>query len=165
MSKLLGVYPGSFDPLTIGHLDIIKRSASFVDKLIIGVGYNSTKKYLLSTDERIAVINNCLKDELPKDLSKKIEIKSYEGLLVDFVKKVDAKLIIRGLRALSDFEFEFNLAGGNQMLDSNIETIFLMTSINKQFVSSKLVKEIYKLNGDISQFVPKTVLKYITNNK
>ncbi|MGV3278448.1 pantetheine-phosphate adenylyltransferase [Rickettsiales bacterium LUAb2] len=158
-SQVIGIYPGSFDPLTLGHLDIIKRATKFVDKLIVGIGNNSNKQYLFSADERADLVAKCIKQELSNIEQEKIVVKNYSGLLMGFAEQEQAKIIIRGLRALSDFDFEFNLAGGNQVLNSDVETVFLMTSISKQFISSNLVKEIYKLGGDISKFVPKYVMQ------
>lgn len=155
-NSLIGVYPGSFDPLTLGHLDIIKRSARLVDKLIIGIGSNYQKKSFFSDTEKEGLINRCIRESgLNKDIL--IEVKNFKGLLIDFAVENKASIIIRGLRALSDFDFEFGLASGNQILNSSIESVFLMTSINKQFISSRLAKEIFVLGGDVSKFVPPCV--------
>ena len=157
--KLIGIYPGSFDPITLGHLDIIKRAARLVDTLIIAIGNNSEKqgKAFFNNEEKADLIKNCIKEEVNLNGSINIEVKIFNGLLVNFAANEKASLIIRGLRALSDFDFEFNLASGNQALNSDIESVFLMTSVNKQFISSKLVKEIFSLGGDISKFVPPCV--------
>lgn len=154
---LIGIYPGSFDPLTLGHLDIIRRSTRLVDKLIIAIGSNYEKKntFFFSYKEREDLINECVKENLYENNTNiSIEVKVFNGLLIDFAVEQKASIIIRGLRALSDFDFEFGLASGNQILNPNIESIFLMTSVNKQFISSRLSKEIFMLGGDVSKFLP-----------
>ena len=151
----LGIYPGSFDPLTNGHLDIIERSKKFVDKLLIAVSETNNKNILFNLDERIKMINDVIK-------SKNIEnvvTESFKGLLVNFVEKKETNVIIRGLRAVSDFEYEFQMTGMNFKLNPKIETIFLMASDDHQLISSNLVKEVCRLNGDISKFVPIEVEK------
>ena len=149
----LGIYPGSFDPLTNGHIDIIERSRKFIDNLIIGISDNNNKKNLFNLDERIKMINTIMQNRNIDN----VKVESFNGLLVSFVKKKKANLIIRGLRAVSDFEYEFQMTGMNFKLNSNIETIFLMASDNNQLISSNLVKEVSKLNGDVSKFVPPEV--------
>ena len=149
----LGIYPGSFDPLTNGHIDIIERSRKFIDNLIIGISDNNNKKNLFNLDERIKMINTIM---LNRNIDN-VTVESFNGLLVSFVKKKKANLIIRGLRAVSDFEYEFQMTGMNFKLNSSIETIFLMASDNNQLISSNLVKEVSKLNGDVSKFVPPEV--------
>ena len=149
----LGIYPGSFDPLTNGHIDIIERSRKFIDNLIIGISDNNNKKVLFNLDERIKMINTIMQNRNINNVT----VESFNGLLVSFVKKKKANLIIRGLRAVSDFEYEFQMTGMNFKLNSNIETIFLMASDNNQLISSNLVKEVSKLNGDVSKFVPPEV--------
>ena len=149
----LGIYPGSFDPLTNGHIDIIERSKKFIDNLIIGISDNNNKKFLFNLDERIKMINTIMQNRNINNVT----VESFNGLLVSFVKKKKANLIIRGLRAVSDFEYEFQMTGMNFKLNSNIETIFLMASDNNQLISSNLVKEVSKLNGDVSKFVPPEV--------
>ena len=149
----LGIYPGSFDPLTNGHIDIIERSRKFIDNLIIGISDNNNKKNLFNLDERIKMINTIMQNRNINNVT----VESFNGLLVSFVKKKKANLIIRGLRAVSDFEYEFQMTGMNFKLNSNIETIFLMASDNNQLISSNLVKEVSKLNGDVSKFVPPEV--------
>ena len=149
----LGIYPGSFDPLTNGHIDIIERSRKFIDNLIIGISDNNNKKNLFNLDERIKMINKIMQNRNINNVT----VESFNGLLVSFVKKKKANLIIRGLRAVSDFEYEFQMTGMNFKLNSNIETIFLMASDNNQLISSNLVKEVSKLNGDVSKFVPPEV--------
>ena len=149
----LGIYPGSFDPLTNGHIDIIERSRKFIDNLIIGISDNNNKKILFNLDERIKMINTIMQNRNINNVT----VESFNGLLVSFVKKKKANLIIRGLRAVSDFEYEFQMTGMNFKLNSSIETIFLMASDNNQLISSNLVKEVSKLNGDVSKFVPPEV--------
>ena len=150
----LGIYPGSFDPLTNGHIDIIERSKKIVDNLIIAVSQgDNNKRILFNIDERIKMIKDVIKHKNIKNVT----VVSFNGLLVSFVKKQNAKVIIRGLRAVSDFEYEFQMTGMNYKLNSEIETIFLMASDNNQLISSNLVKEISKLNGDVSKFVPSEV--------
>ena len=155
-----GIYPGTFDPITFGHIDIIKKSLKIVDKLIVAISDSSEKDYLFSTDERIEI----LKKSLFKDLKlKKNEIKivSFQTLTVKLCKKFNASIIIRGLRAVSDFEYEFQLAGMNKKLDDKIETIFLMSNIENEIISSKFVKEIGYLRGDLKKFVSNSVIKAI----
>jgi pantetheine-phosphate adenylyltransferase len=156
MSKRVGLYPGSFDPITNGHVDIIKRSLRVVDKLVIGIAVNVGKTGLFSLKERENLVTSDIKK---LGLEEVVEVKSFEGLLVNYAKEIDAKLIIRGLRAVTDFEYEFQMTGMNSRLDSNIETVFLMASENQQFISSRLVKEIFMFGGDISSFVSTNVLK------
>ncbi|PPR34662.1 MAG: Phosphopantetheine adenylyltransferase [Alphaproteobacteria bacterium MarineAlpha6_Bin4] len=151
----VAIYPGTFDPITNGHLDIIKRSCKFVDKLIISISDNSKKKILFSTNERVEIIKKVIIDENIKN----VEVESFSGLLMDYASKRNANIIIRGLRAISDFEYEFQMTGMNYKLNSKIETVFLMSSDNYQLISSKLIKEISSLNGDVSKFVPKEVEK------
>lgn len=156
MSKRIGLYPGSFDPITNGHIDIINRSLRVVDKLVIGIAVNVEKSGLFSLKER----ENLVASDIRKlGLEEFVEVKSFEGLLVNYAKQIDAKIIIRGLRAVTDFEYEFQMTGMNSRLDSNIETVFLMASENQQFISSRLVKEIFTFGGDISSFVSSNVLK------
>ena len=149
----VAIYPGTFDPITKGHLDIIKRSIKFVDKLIIAVSENSKKKTLFTIIERIEMIKEVIQDE---GLSN-IDVDSFNELLMNYANKKKANIIIRGLRAISDFEYEFQMTGMNYKLNPKIETVFLMASDNYQLISSKLIKEINNLKGNISQFVPKIV--------
>ena len=155
-----GIYPGTFDPITFGHIDIIKKSLKIVDKLIVAISDSSEKNYLFSTDERIEI----LKKSLFKDLKlkkNKIKIVSFQTLTVKLCQKFNASIIIRGLRAVSDFEYEFQLAGMNKKLDDKIETIFLMSNIENEIISSKFVKEIGYLRGDLKKFVSNSVIKAI----
>jgi len=159
MSKT-AIYPGTFDPITFGHIDIIKKSLKIVDKLIIATTDNSDKDYFFSIEERMDI----LKKSLFKDLrlnKNKIKIVSFNNLTVNLCKKHKVSIIIRGLRAVSDFEYEFQLAGMNKKLDRNIETIFLMSDIENEIISSKFIKEIGKLKGNLKRFVTKSVIKAI----
>ena len=159
MKNKIGIYPGTFDPLTYGHLDIIRRSLKIVDNLIIGIADNDNKKPLLSLDERKEIIQNDLKDLISDN--ENVFIKNVKGLLTDFAKSNEATCIIRGLRAVSDFEYEFQMTGMNYQLNPQIETIFLMTSDQKSFISSNLVKEVHKLGGDVSSFVTNNTIKIL----
>ena len=156
MTERIGLYPGSFDPITNGHMDIIKRSLKVVDKLIVGIAVNVSKSEYFNTEERLQIIEEDIKNI---GLSDRIKIHSFEGLLMDYAKSIGASVIIRGLRAVSDFEYEFQMTGMNARLEPTIETVFLMSSENQHFISSKLVKEVFKFNGDISSFVSANVLK------
>ena len=149
----LGIYPGSFDPLTNGHIDIIERSKKFVDNIIIGISDGNNKKILFNLDERINMINKTIQNRKIKNVT----VEPFNGLLVNFVKKKETNIIIRGLRAVSDFEYEFQMTGMNFKLNSDIETIFLMASDKNQLISSNLVKEVSRLNGNVSKFVPPEV--------
>ncbi len=158
----VAIYPGTFDPITNGHLDIILRSVKFVDKLVIAVSKNTKKNTLFKIEERVEIIKKVIKDE---NISN-IEVDSFDGLLMTYANKKKANIVIRGLRAISDFEYEFQMTGMNYKLNPNIETVFLMSSDKYQLISSKLIKEISILKGDISQFVPKEVEnKLIKKNK
>ena len=159
MKNKIGIYPGTFDPLTYGHLDIIRRSLKIVDNLIIGIADNDNKKPLLSLDERKEIIQNDLKDLFSDN--ENVFIKNVKGLLTDFAKSNEATCIIRGLRAVSDFEYEFQMTGMNYQLNPQIETIFLMTSDQKSFISSNLVKEVHRLGGDVSSFVTNNTIKVL----
>ena len=159
MSKI-GIYPGSFDPITYGHLDIIQRSLSVVDELVIAVSNNNSKNHLISFEDRLNLINQSILSLPEKDLSK-IKVEKFDNLLVHYVKSKNASLIIRGLRAVSDFEYEFLMTGMNRSFDKDIETIFLMSSEKYHFISSRFIKEIHKLGGDISKSVPKPVLDFL----
>ena len=148
---LRAVYPGSFDPVTYGHMDIILRSYKIVDELIVGVLCNKAKIPLFSVEERVKML-----EEVTKDLNN-VRIVPFEGLLVDFASNMDASLVIRGLRAITDFEYELQMSQTNHKLEPNVETMFLTTSIEYSYLSSTTVKEIAAFGGDISQFVPDVV--------
>ena len=152
------IYPGTFDPITYGHVDVIKKSLKIVDKLIVATTDTSDKEYLFSVDERISILKKCLFNDLKID-KKRIKIISFDDLTVKLCKKFKASIIIRGLRAVSDFEYEFQLAGMNKKLDKSIETVFLMSDIENEIISSKSIKEIGKLKGDLKKFVSKSVIK------
>ena len=151
----IGLYPGTFDPLTNGHLDIIVRSSTLCDKLIIAVAKNPSKNPFFSINKRIDLINEALL--LSKIDTKSVYAKSFDNLLIDFAKINSVSIIIRGLRVVSDFDYEFQMAGMNKRLNSNIETVFLMASETNQFIASRFVKEVASLGGDVSSFVPKNV--------
>ena len=152
MAERTGIYPGTFDPVTNGHMDIITRAARVVDALIVGVAINAGKVPLFSLADRVEMVANEIK--VTTDTGNcRVLVQSFEGLLTDFAASCGASLIIRGLRAVSDFEYEFQMTGMNTKLNSNIETVFLMASEGEQFISSRLVKEIGSLGGDISHFV------------
>ena len=154
------VYPGTFDPITYGHIDVIKKSLKIFDKLIVATTDNSDKDYYFSIDERMDIINNSLFKDLNLD-KKKIKIISFNNLTIELCRKHNASAIIRGLRAVSDFEYEFQLAGMNKKLNSKIETMFLMSDIENQIISSKFVKEIANLGGNIDRFVTKYAVKML----
>ena len=159
MSKV-GIYPGTFDPITYGHIDIIKSALKIVNKLIVAVSNDYSKEYLFSADERVSLIE----DSLFKDLKfnkQSIKVLSFNNLTTSLCRKYKATIIFRGLRAVSDFEYEFQLAGMNKKLDKTIETIFLMSDVERQVISSKFVKEIAKLNGKIDNFVTKSIIRAI----
>ena len=160
MSKI-GIYPGSFDPITFGHLDIIQRSLNVVDTLIIAVSNNKSKNHFINIDDRLNLIEATIKNLPPED-QKKITIEKFDNLLVHYVKAKKASVIIRGLRAVSDFEYEFLMTGMNRSIDNEIETIFLMSSEKYHFISSRFIKEIHSLGGDISKSVPKPVLDFFS---
>ena len=151
----IGLYPGTFDPLTNGHLDIIVRSSTLCDKLIIAVAKNPSKNPFFSINKRIDLINEAL--ILNKIDTKSVYAESFDNLLIDFAKINSVSIIIRGLRVVSDFDYEFQMAGMNKRLNSNIETVFLMASETNQFIASRFVKEVASLGGDVSSFVPKNV--------
>lgn len=156
----IGIYPGSFDPVTYGHLDIILRSSKMFDKLIIAVLRNSAKKPLFTTEERVQLLERVTKD-LPN--IDNIEIESFDGLLVDFAKEKNANTIVRGLRAVTDFEYELQIAQTNHKINPNVDTVFLTTSVECSYLSSSVVKEIARYQGDISQFVPKEIIEIVLN--
>tara|TARA_B100000941_G_C28319256_1_gene455659 strand:- start:110 stop:598 length:489 start_codon:yes stop_codon:yes gene_type:complete len=156
----IAVYPGTFDPITYGHIDVIKKSLKIFDKLIVATTDNSDKDYYFSLNERIDIINNSLFKDLNLD-KKKIKIISFNNLTIELCRKYKASAIIRGLRAVSDFEYEFQLAGMNKKLNSKIETMFLMSDVENQIISSKFVKEIANLGGNIDRFVTKYAVKML----
>ena len=160
MSKI-GIYPGSFDPITFGHVDIIQRSLNVVDTLIVAVSDNKSKNHFINIDDRLNLIEATIKNLPPED-QKKISIEKFDNLLVHYVKAKKASVIIRGLRAVSDFEYEFLMTGMNRSIDNEIETIFLMSSEKYHFISSRFIKEIHSLGGDISKSVPKPVLDFFS---
>ena len=157
MSKI-AIYPGTFDPITFGHIDVIKKGLKIFDKIVVGVSDESNKNYLFSSDERIDILNKALFKDLKLN-KKKIKVVSFSSLTTDLCKKFKSNIILRGLRAVSDFEYEFQLAGMNRKLNNNIETIFLMSDVENQIISSKFVKEIVKLKGDIKKFTTKSTIK------
>ena len=152
------IYPGTFDPITFGHIDLIKKSLNIFDKIIVAVSDGNTKNYLFDAEEREYLIKKALFNDL-KFNKKKIIVTSFKSLTTDFCKKMKSNIIIRGLRATSDFEYEFQLAGMNKKLNNLIETVFLMSDPENQIISSKFVKEIIELNGDIKKFTTKSVIK------
>ena len=156
MSLHRGVYPGTFDPVTKGHMDIITRGARVVDELVVAVAVNAGKGPLFSLEERVAMLEDEIKG-LGGDLAGRVEVKPFDNLLMEFVGQMGASLIIRGLRAVSDFEYEFQMAGMNARLNPVVETVFLMASERHQFISSRFVKEIGSLGGDIGHFVSPAV--------
>jgi len=156
MSQRIGVYPGTFDPVTNGHMDIIARATRLVDRLVVAVVVNGGKDTMFTLAERVEMVEGDIKSLNP-DIADRIEVRAFDNLLVEFVTDVGATQIIRGLRAVSDFEFEFQMAGMNARLSPKLETVFLMASENHQFISSRFVKEIGRLGGDISHFSSATV--------
>lgn len=156
MFMLRAIYPGSFDPVTYGHLDIIERAASISDELIVGVLQNKAKTPLFSVEERVTILF-----EVTKNL-KNVKIVPFEGLLIDFAKQMDAKVIVRGLRAITDFEYELQMSQTNRKLNADVETLFLTTSLEYSYLSSTTVKEVASFGGDITQFVPEFVAEKVT---
>jgi pantetheine-phosphate adenylyltransferase len=157
MNKV-AIYPGTFDPITYGHIDVIKKALKLFDKIVVGVSDVNNKNYLFNSEERINIVNKALFQDL--NLNKKnISVVSFSSLTTDLCKKYKSNIILRGLRAVSDFEYEFQLAGMNRKLNNNIESIFLMSDVENQIISSRFVKEIVKLNGDIRKFTTKSTIK------
>ena len=161
--KRIALYPGSFDPLTNGHLDIMRRSLSICDSLIVGIAINKQKKPFFTVEERITLIKEAINENktLNKENKSNISVKSFDSLLINFSKENNVSMIIRGLRVVSDFDYEFQMAGMNSRLSADIQTVFLMASENNQFIASRFVKEVASLNGDIYSFVPKNVFRAI----
>jgi pantetheine-phosphate adenylyltransferase len=156
MRMRIGLYPGTFDPITLGHADIIRRASVLVDRLVIGVAINRDKGPMFSLEERVAMIEaECAK--LSAQTGTEIVVHPFENLLIDCAKDVGAQIIVRGLRAVADFEYEFQMVGMNRALDASVETVFLMADANHQAIASKLVKEIARLGGDVSKFVTPAV--------
>jgi pantetheine-phosphate adenylyltransferase len=151
-----GVYPGTFDPITLGHMDIIRRGAKLVDKLVIGVTTNASKSPMFSVDERLAMVRR-----ETADLGPGIEVVAFDSLLMDFAEKMGASVIVRGLRAVADFEYEYQMAGMNQQLNNRVETVFLMADVALQPIASRLVKEIAIYGGTIERFVTPTVAQEV----
>ncbi len=156
--KKNAIYPGTFDPITYGHIDVIARALKIVDKVIVGVSNDNSKNHLFSADERVLIIENSLFKDL-KFKKQKIKVVSFDVLTTTLCKKFRATTIFRGLRAVSDFEYEFQLAGMNRKLNNNVETIFLMSDVENQIISSKFVKEIISLGGDVKKFTTKSTIK------
>ena len=159
MNKV-AIYPGTFDPITYGHIDVIQKALKLFDKIVVGVSNVNNKNYLFSSEERIDIVNKALFKDLKLN-KKKIVVVSFNSLTTDLCKKFKSNIILRGLRAVSDFEYEFQLAGMNRKLNSNIETIFLMSDVENQIISSKFVKEIVKLKGNINKFTTKSTIKLL----
>ena len=156
------IYPGTFDPITLGHIDVIKKSLNIFDKVVVATTDNINKNYYFSIEERLSMIKNSLFKDLKLNRNR-IKIIPFDTLTVTLCKRHKASVIIRGLRAVSDFEYEFQLAGMNKKLNSNIETMFLMSDVENQIISSKFVKEINKLSGNINKFVTKSTAKMLKN--
>ena len=154
----VGIYPGTFDPVTNGHVDIIARAAKVVHRLVVGVAENAGKGPLFPLQERVELVR-AEADAIAARTGTEIEVRSFAGLLIDFAHSVNAGVIVRGLRAVSDFDYEFQMAGMNYRLDHKVETVFLMASESHQFISSRFVKEIARLGGDIASFVPALTLE------
>ncbi len=157
---ITALYPGTFDPITFGHIDVIKKALKIADKLVIATTDSHNKEYLFSIEERMSLIESSLFKDLKLN-KKKISIIAFNKLTVDLCKEYKASIIVRGLRAVSDFEYEFQLAGMNKKLNKNIETIFLMSDIENQIISSQFVKEIAKLGGNLNRFLTKSAIKIL----
>jgi len=152
MTTRTGVYPGTFDPITLGHMDIIRRGAKLVDRLVIGVTTNPSKNPMFSVEERLAMVRREV-----EDIAGDVEVVSFDSLLMDFAEREGASIIVRGLRAVADFEYEYQMAGMNQQLNNRVETVFLMADVALQPIASRLVKEIALYGGDIAKFVTPAV--------
>ncbi len=152
------LYPGTFDPITFGHIDLIKKALKIVDKVIVAISENSNKKYLFDASERLLIVKNALYKDL-RISPKRVKIITFNSLTTDLCKKMKSQIILRGLRAVSDFEYEFQLAGMNRKLNNNIETMFLMSDVENQIISSNFVKEIIDLGGNVKKFTTKSTIK------
>ena len=162
----VAIYPGSFDPVTNGHLDIIQRGASLTDRLIVAVAKNAGKSPLFSIEQRIELLTNEIKSMQDKGrITSEVTVSTFSGLLIDYAQDQGASMILRGLRAVTDFEYEFQMTGMNRRMNPEIETVFLMASEKNQFIASSMVKEIANLEGDISSFVPESVAKLMLGSK
>ena len=156
--KKNAIYPGTFDPITYGHIDVIKKALNIVDTVIVAISDGNNKNYLFNSDERIEIVKKALFSDLKLNKNK-IKIISFKSLTTDLCKKHKSNIILRGLRAVSDFEYEFQLAGMNRKLNDSVETIFLMSNVENQIISSKFVKEIISLGGDVKKFTTKSTIK------
>ena len=156
--KNIAIYPGTFDPITFGHIDVIKKSLKIVDKVILGISDGNQKNFLFSLDERIEIVKRALYKDL-KFKKNKVDVIKFNTLTTDLCKKYKSNIILRGLRAVSDFEYEFQLAGMNRKLNNQVETIFLMSDVENQIISSRFVKEIAQHNGDLKKFTTKSTIK------
>ena len=156
--KSNAIYPGTFDPITFGHIDVIKKALNFVDTVIVAISDGANKNHLFSSEERLEIVKKALFSDL-KLKKNRIKVISFKSLTTDLCNKNKSKIILRGLRAVSDFEYEFQLAGMNRKLNNNIETIFLMSNVENQIISSKFVKEIISLGGDVKKFTTKSTIK------
>jgi pantetheine-phosphate adenylyltransferase len=156
--KKVAIYPGTFDPITFGHIDVIKKALKLFDKVVIGLSEGNNKNYLFNAEERFSIVNKALFSDLKLN-KKNVEIVTFKSLTTDLCKRYKSNIILRGLRAVSDFEYEFQLAGMNRKLNKNIETIFLMSDVENQIISSRFVKEIVRLKGDIKKFTTKSTIK------
>ena len=160
--KSNAIYPGTFDPITFGHIDVIKKALNFVDTVIVAISGGDNKNHLFSSEERVEIVKKALFSDL-KLKKNRIKVISFKSLTTDLCNKNKSKIILRGLRAVSDFEYEFQLAGMNRKLNNNIETIFLMSDVENQIISSNFVKEIAELNGDIKKFTTKSTIISLKN--
>ena len=158
--KVNAIYPGTFDPITFGHIDVIKKALTFVDTVIVAISETENKNYFFDAQERMEIVKKALFSDL-KFKKKRIKVVSFRTLTTNLCKKYKSNIILRGLRAVSDFDYEFQLAGMNRNLNNNIETIFLMSNVENQIISSKFVKEIIALGGDINKFTTKSTIKYL----
>ena len=161
MGNRIAIYPGTFDPLTLGHLDILRRAATVCDELIVGVAENTGKNPLFTVEERIKLVQQVIENDVKNDIRTNIKVMGFNNLLVEFAHEQGASMIIRGLRAVSDFEYEFQMASANKRLHHSIETLFLMAAEQQHFVASRLVKEVAQYGGEIRSFVPEIVANAI----